>query len=475
MLFNSLAFLTFFPAFFLAYWLLRGRTRLLFTLAASYFFYAWWDWRLLPLLWFQTLLDFYVGRRLHQLTHADSRQRLLVLSLVTNLALLAVFKYFHFGVDTGRALLHLAGIETPPLAWQIVLPVGISFYTFQSMSYVMDLYRREIEPEPSLLRFATSVALFVHLVAGPIVRARKLLPQLESDRTFDFAIASDGFQQALWGFFKKVVVADSLATLVDPWFAEPRLQGGASLLVAVYFYSIQIYCDFSGYTDIALGLAKILGYNLGVNFDRPYFSRGFSEFWTRWHISLSSWLRDYLYIPLGGNRRGDARTGFNLIATMLIGGLWHGANWTFVAWGGLHGLYLLLERTLRAPLARIVAALRIPAPVVSLLAGLVVFHAVSFAWIFFRAPSFGDAADMIAGIFTRSPFAFGSVQHRFLVLRALFVVSVVLGVEALTFRPVWFERLAAVPTLRFACAALLVWGIALFGTFSGANFIYFQF
>ena len=476
MLFNSLAFLVFYPAFLIVYWVARGRVRLVLTLLASYFFYAWWDWRLLPLLWFQTGLDFYVGRAMFGMADRSAKKRLLVLSLTTNLALLGVFKYFHFGVDSFRSLALLAGIHLPPLPWHIVLPVGISFYTFPSMSYVMDIYRGEIEPEPSLLRFATSVALFLHLVAGPIVRARKLLPQLGSDRTFDLSLATEGVQQALWGFYKKVVVADSLAVLVDPWFADPKIHDGASLLIAVYLYSFQIYCDFSGYTDIALGLAKVCGYDLGRNFDRPYFSRGFSEFWTRWHISLSSWLRDYLYIPLGGNRRGAARTSLNLVLTMLIGGLWHGANWTFVAWGGLHGIYLLVERWLRPPLSRWVVRLRVPSWLVSLAAGLVVFHAVTFAWIFFRSQNFGAAADMIVGIVTRAPLSLAGVQHRFLIARAMLIVGVVVGVEALSFHRIRvLERLTAQPAARFAWAALLLWCIALFGTFSGANFIYFQF
>jgi D-alanyl-lipoteichoic acid acyltransferase DltB (MBOAT superfamily) len=474
-LFNSLAFLVFFPTFLIGYFSTRGTLRLAFTLIASYFFYAWWDWRLLPLLWFQTGLDFFVARRMHGLTNANARRRLLTISLSSNLILLGVFKYFHFGVNTVRGAARLAGIDLPDVPWHIVLPVGISFYTFQSMSYVIDVYRREIEPEPSLLRFATSVALFVHLVAGPIVRARKLLPQLRSDRRFDLSLATAGFEQALWGFFKKVAVADSLAPLVDLTFATPRIHDGATLLIGVYFYAFQIYCDFSGYTDIALGCAKILGYDLGMNFDRPYFSRGFSEFWTRWHISLSSWLRDYLYIPLGGNRRGPGRTSLNLMLTMLIGGLWHGARWTFVVWGGLHGLYLLLERVLRAPFARLVGRLRVPASVVSLFAMGVVFHAVLFAWIFFRSASFADARDMIIGILTRTPLSLAGVQHRFLIARALLLIGAVVGVDALSFRRHLVERLVAQPALRFAGAALMLWGIALLGTFSGANFIYFQF
>ena len=475
MLFNSLAFLVFFPSFLLAYLATRGAARLWLTLLASYFFYAWWDWRLLPLLWFQTGLDFFVARTLFRMGDTLRRRRLLALSLTTNLSLLGFFKYFHFGVESARGLARLFGFEVPELTLQILLPVGISFYTFQSMSYVIDVYRGEIEPEPSLLRFATAVAMFVHLVAGPIVRARHLLPQLHGDRPFDADVATAGFEQALWGFFKKMAIADSLAPLVDAQFASPGLHNGMSLLLAVYFYAFQIYCDVSGYTDIALGLAKILGYDLGVNFDRPYFSTSFSEFWRRWHISLSSWLRDYLYISLGGNRAGSARTYLNLMLTMLIGGLWHGANWTFVAWGGLHGLYLVVERALRPSLERARVALGVPWRLAQLAAGLLVFHAVCFAWIFFRAQSFHDAAEVIRGIATRTHFSFAEVTDKFQVMKALLLCAVLFAVESLSFQTRWVTALRARPMARLATAAMVVWGIAILATFSGANFIYFQF
>jgi D-alanyl-lipoteichoic acid acyltransferase DltB (MBOAT superfamily) len=243
----------------------------------------------------------------------------------------------------------------------------------------------------------------------------------------------------------------------------------------VYFYAVQIYCDFSGYTDIALGLAKVLGYDLGVNFDRPYFSTSFSEFWRRWHISLSSWLRDYLYISLGGNRRGSVRTYVNLMLTMLIGGLWHGANWTFVAWGGLHGTYLVVERLARPALARLVTAARVPDFLVRLASGLLVFHGVCFAWIFFRAQSFGTAWEVIRGIATRSQLSLAQVTDKFLVTRAILLCVVLFAVEAASFQTSWVGRLRAQPAARLAGAALVVWGIAVLGTFSGANFIYFQF
>jgi D-alanyl-lipoteichoic acid acyltransferase DltB (MBOAT superfamily) len=474
MLFNSFSFLAFLVVFLVGYWGTRGRVRLWLTLIASYFFYACWNWRFVPLLWFSTVFEYQVARGLDSLTDQTARKRLLALSITVNLSLLGIFKYFNFFVDVARGVLSGIGLHVPPFVLHIVLPVGISFYTFQTMSYAIDVYRREVRAENDLLQFATSVAMFVHLVAGPIVRARHLLPQLRRDRELDVEYATAGFEQALWGFFKKVAIADSLAPLCDNWFREPSLHDGTSLLLAVYFYAIQIYCDFSGYTDIALGCAKMLGYDLGVNFNRPYFSTSFSEFWTRWHISLSSWLRDYLYIPLGGNRGGRGRTVRNLMLTMMLGGLWHGASWTFLVWGALHGLYLVAQRLVGGSLARAANALRVPGWLQQLLAGLLVFHLTCLAWIFFRATSFSLAWSMIVGIATRTQLSFAQVPNRFLVAKDLVLIAALIAAEALSFRPV-FERLRNSSVARYAVAATLVWGIMLFGTFSGTAFIYFQF
>jgi alginate O-acetyltransferase complex protein AlgI len=486
--FNSLAFVAFLPVFLVLYWLTSGRLRLWLTLLASWLFYAWWDWRLLPLLWAQTGTAWWVGRALERTGDPRARKRLFLGGLVAQLAVLGGFKYLDFGVETLRSALRPTGLDVPGLPWHLALPVGISFYTFTCISYLVDVYRRQWAPEPDPALFAASVGLFPNLTAGPIVRSRHLLPQLRVDRRFDLERATDGFQQVLWGFYKKVVVADSLALLAGPWLAAAKVENGASLLVAVYFYSIQIYCDFSGYTDIAIGCGKLLGYDLGVNFDRPYFSRGFAEFWSRWHISLSSWLRDYLFLPIAFalSRRIEADRPLGVraetwsylgatTATMLLAGLWHGAAWTFVAWGGLHGLYLVLERLFGRGLNRWATRRRVPRPVMTVLSVLVVFHAVTFAWIFFRSPSFAAARDVIAGIATRHPFALGAVQHRFQVVRALLIVGVVAGVEALSFLRRPYQRLAARPAVRFAAAALVLWCLALFGTFSGASFIYFQF
>jgi D-alanyl-lipoteichoic acid acyltransferase DltB (MBOAT superfamily) len=475
MLFNSLPFLCFFIIFFVFSWTLKGRLRLWFSLVASYLFYGWWDWRFLGLLWFSTLFEFVIAQRICNETVSHKRRHLLIASMTVNLFLLGFFKYFNFFAASAHTILHSLGLSMPMVAVNVVLPVGISFYTFQTMSYAIDVYRREVEPERDLLKFATSIALFVHLVAGPIVRARHLLPQLASDRTFDVEMATNGFEQVLRGFFKKVVVADSLAPLVDMWFQSPSVYDGLSLIFAVIFYSFQIYCDFSGYTDIALGCAKLLGYDLGVNFNRPYFSTNFSEFWTRWHISLSSWLRDYLYIPLGGNRKGEFATIRNLLITMVLGGMWHGANWTFVVWGALHGGYLVGQRLLTRPFDYLARTLRLPPWAVSFTGGLMVFTLTAFAWIFFRAPSFDIAKEVIQGITTRFSFTFAQVQQKFLVLKGFGLIALLFVGEWVSFRQTIFKPFSESSFLRFAMAAAFLFCLTLFGTFSSNNFIYFQF
>lgn len=474
MLFNSLQFLRFFPAFFALYWASKGRIRAWITLLGSYYFYACWDWRFLPLLWFSTAFDFVVAHRLQTRTGVR-RRRLLVASLIVNLGLLAAFKYTGFLLTNVRALGASLGIDLSGLAdADIPLPVGISFFTFQTMSYAIDVYRGEVEPERDPLNFAVSVALFVHLVAGPIVRARHLLPQLRTDRVFVADSAWRGLQLVTWGFFKKVVIADAMALLCDHYFRNPELHDGTTLLLGAYFYSAQIYCDFSGYTDIALGCANLLGYDLGKNFERPYFSASFSEFWTRWHISLSSWLRDYLYISLGGNRAGRFRTHRNLMITMLLGGLWHGANWTFVVWGALHGVYLIVQRVIGEQLDQSLSRF-VPRAVRRFLAIVVVFHAVTLAWVFFRAPSFEIAWEYLTGIATRFVPSFGQVQSKFVVVKCIALCGVLLGTELLMETRILARLRERAPAFAYVGLAALVWAIALLGSFTGNTFIYFQF
>jgi alginate O-acetyltransferase complex protein AlgI len=467
MLFNSFAFLVFLPIFMALYWTTSGRARLWVMLLASLVFYGWWDWRFLFLLAFSTLVDYSLGLLLENETDPARRMRLIVLSVVVNLGLLGIFKYFNFFVASADSLLAALDLPSSLRTLNIVLPIGISFYVFKTMSYTIDVYRRTEAAERDLLKFATFVVFFPELVAGPIVRASRMLPQLQHDHRFDYRRALSGLSLVMSGYVRKVVVADSLAPLVDTRFAHPEAHTSLGLLIAVYFYAFQIYCDFSGYSSIAIGLARIFGFDFGINFDRPYFSASFSEFWSRWHISLSTWLRDYLYIPLGGNRGGTWMTARNLMLTMLLGGLWHGANWTFVAWGALHGLYLMLQRLL-SPLQR-----RLPVP--RFLRILLVFHLTCLSWIFFRSQTFSQAWTMIRRIAAMEDMSFASVDNKLLVLRGAVLIGMLIVFEAWSFRRGGTVVAEPRPALRLAFTAACVYVLLLFGTFSGNSFIYFQF
>ena len=388
MTFNSLQYAAFLVAVVGVHWTLRGRARTGFVLTASYVFYGAWDWRFLSLLVASTFIDFVAGRQIHAHTGEPARRRWLTASIVANLGMLGAFKYWGFFVDGASDLTGALGLDWAAPTLEVVLPVGISFYTFQSMSYTIDIHRRQIEPCPSLLDYAAYVSFFPQLVAGPIERASTLLPQLRADRRPPDA---DRVASALAligaGLFRKVVIADTMAPIVADGYA-PGASGGAAL-VATYAFALQIYGDFAGYTAIARGSARLLGIELMVNFDTPYGARSPTDFWRRWHISLSTWLRDYLYIPLGGNRGSRARTERNLLLVMLLGGLWHGAAWTFVVWGGLHGLFLIVHRQRTSRDRR-------PLPTPVAVAG--TFHLVCFAWIFFRASSVSEAWDVIRSI-----------------------------------------------------------------------------
>jgi alginate O-acetyltransferase complex protein AlgI len=475
MLFNSIPFLFFFPLFLVGYAVCRGRLRLLWCLIASYVFYGWWDVRFLVLIGLSTLADFFLALLVAKTTEQSRRRQLLIASLVFNLGLLGFFKYFNFFADTFRAAAGTFGVELTETTINIILPVGISFYTFQSLSYTVDVYRKTIEPERDLLKYATFVAFFPQLVAGPIVRAAHFLPQLQTDRQLNANAAASGLTLVLFGFFKKLVVADSLAPIVEHGFSKPDLHTSLSLVIVVVFYAFQIYCDFSGYSDIAIGLARIIGFDLGVNFDRPYFSRSFSEFWHRWHISLSTWLRDYLYIPLGGNRGGPLLTYRNLMLTMILGGLWHGASWTFVAWGTLHGLYLCTERALSSHLHAAMDALHMPRSVRSIVQMAAVFTLVCFAWIFFRSPDWEIAFTIVSRIAALDDLRFASVQAKFIVIKGLLVIAILSLLDFAYFRSETAQRAVHLPAFRLAACALCLWTIAFIGSFRGAQFIYFQF
>ena len=388
MLFNSFEYLVFLPVVVAVHWALPTKLRNLFLLGASYVFYGAWDVRFLALLWLSTIVDYAVGRRLERTDSGVARRRLVMASLGTNLGILAVFKYFGFFVDSAVALIEAVGLNPSRPVLSVVLPVGISFYTFQTLSYSIDVYRRKMTAEHSFVRFALYVAFFPQLVAGPIERAHRLLPQLKN-RVFDPRMVESGLLLLARGLFKKLVIGDTMAGIVDASYAEPVGLGTVGTLAIMYAFALQIYGDFSGYTDMARGSAMLVGVNLMENFRQPYLATSLTDFWRRWHISLSDWLRDYLYIPLGGNRSGLAKTYRNLILTMLLGGLWHGAAWTFVAWGGLHGVWLAAERWVRSKRKAVGGVPRLVLQVLT-------FHGVVVLWVFFRASDWGVAMGVLS-------------------------------------------------------------------------------
>ncbi len=475
MLFNSVVFLVFIPVFFLAYFLTRGMARVWVSFVSSYLFYGWWDWRFLGLIIIVTVVNYWSSLRIEASDDQRVRKRWATAAVVGCLALLAVFKYTDFALDTVVSAFSFLGLHLPEVDSGIILPVGISFFTFQSLSYTIDVYRKTMPAERSLLRFATFVAFFPQLVAGPIVRASLLVPQLHRDFSFRWDSFSAGFGLVVWGYFMKVGIADSLATVVDVRFASPEAHSGFSLLVGVVFYSFQIYCDFAGYSYIAIGIGRMLGYDLGINFDRPYFSANFSEFWKRWHISLSSWLRDYLYVPLGGNRKGPTRTSINLFITMLLGGLWHGASWTFVVWGGLHGLYLTLQRTIGARATKAARRLGLPMALWNLAAIALVFCIVTLTWVFFRARDFDSAWVILAKIFSLNLADATRIPNMFHVVKGVGLIAILWTLEAMSFKFKMAEALKERPLVGAGAVAMLLWLVALAGTFSSNAFIYFQF
>jgi len=398
MLFNSFIFPVFFITVFLLYICLRHRYQNILLLVASYVFYGWWDWRFLSLLLTSTIVDYFCALKIRSSESKAAKKKYLLISLFVNLGILGVFKYFGFFAESLASLMGQFGMKADMPTLSLILPVGISFYTFQTLAYTIDVYRGKQEATRDLLSFGVYVAFFPQLVAGPIERSQNLLPQITGEREITLAKIYSGLRLVLLGYFKKIFVADGVAPLVDRCFDDPAGFAGISLIAGAVLFALQIYGDFSGYTDIARGISRMLGIELRLNFMQPYFSRNITEFWRRWHMSLSSWLRDYLYIPLGGNKKARARTYINIMLTMLLGGLWHGAAWHFVAWGGLHGLYLAIHKIfLRGRKIGL-------SPRPSSLWGFawwaitsgVTFALVCFAWIFFRADSFGAAVDYIS-------------------------------------------------------------------------------
>ena len=473
MVFNSLHFVWFFLAVYLLYRLLPHRGQNWLLLVASYYFYAAWDWRFLSLLAASTLVDFTAARLIERSEAPRRRKLLLSVSLGFNLTLLGFFKYFNFFSDSLRVLLAAIGWQADFVTLRVLLPIGISFYTFMTMSYVIDVYRREIPATKNLLDFAVFVAFFPHLVAGPILRAARLLPQIELPRTTSAAQVRDGLWLIAWGYFLKVFVADNLAPLTNAVFEPGVPRGGIDVWLGVYAFAFQIYGDFAGYSNIARGTSKLMGIELIENFRFPYVVRSPQAFWRHWHISLSTWLRDYLYIPLGGSRHGEAQTHRNLLITMVLGGLWHGAAWTFVLWGVYQGLLLVGYRA-----AERWSAFRLwtqgPGAVSRLTSWIVMFHLTCYGWLIFRARSLEQIGSMTAAMFTDLNPAAVSVEA-LLVPLLLYVTPLVLvhAMEA------YADDVLVVPKLpvavRYSVYAATFYLTMLFGNFGGAEFIYFQF
>lgn len=474
--FASTQFAVFFVFVFLVYWHLNRKQQNLFLLFASLFFYACWDWRFLSLILISITSNYYCGLWIAHATEARWRKTWLALSLLINLGLLAYFKYANFFIESAVELATRFDWHISQLTLSITLPVGISFYIFQSLSYSLDIYRKELTPEHKLLDFATFVAFFPQLVAGPIVRAKEFLYQLESKRSFSSAEFEAGFIRFMTGFFKKAFIADNLAIyLVDPVFNDPAAYSSGSLWLAMLGYAVQIYADFSGYSNMAIGCSLMLGFKLPENFRYPYLATDFSDFWRRWHTTMSRFFRDYVYIPLGGNRKSYGRNLANLATTTLVSGLWHGAAWTFIIWGGLHGIYIACNHMLRDATAKLQLQLNPKWLQLGLLPKwLLTQLLVCFAWVLFRSPDFTSASSYLQRLFSPLPEnALGIEMTPILLLCfTAFIIDHVYG---------WLEEKEIVQKLHLQTALipmLLVCLILLIfnGKPEGSNpFIYFQF
>ncbi len=474
MLFNSIDYLLFLPIVFFLYWFIlkKHEQQNILILVASYLFYGWWDWRFLSLILLSTIIDFTIANNLEKTNKQRYRKYLLWLSLFFNLGMLGFFKYYNFFVENWVNTWNSIGVEMHKSSLNIILPVGISFYTFQTLSYTIDVYKKRIPATKNFIAFAGFVSFFPQLVAGPIERATNLLPQFFKNRAFNYEIAVSGMRLILWGLFKKVVIADNCALYVNEIFSNYQEESGLTLILGGVYFAFQIYGDFSGYSDIAIGTARLFGFNLMRNFNYPYFSRDIAEFWRRWHISLSTWFRDYLYIPLGGSRGTKMKQIRNVFAIFLISGFWHGANWTFVFWGGLNALLflpLLLTNNNRKNID-VLAKDRLFPSLKETIQIITTFSFTVIAWIFFRAPNISSAFEYIYKIFSFNNF-FPDVirQKRMLPILILFLI-----VE-------WFSRRNEIALIlrfkyRYIFYVLLIFAILYSSSIKEeTSFIYFQF
>jgi len=465
MLFNSIAFLLFLPIVFAIYWFVfknNFKAQNLLILISSYVFYGWWDYRFLGLIAFSTLLDYFIGLSIEKSDTKNSKKIFLWISIIVNIGVLLFFKYFNFFIDSFATAFPFLTSNHRLFNLNIILPVGISFYTFQTLSYNIDIYKKKINPTKNLIAFSAFVSFFPQLVAGPIERASHLLPQFLSKRTFNYQQAVSGVKLMIWGFYKKVVIADNAAIIVDGIFNQYQNQSSLSLIVGSLLFTFQIYCDFSGYSDIAIGLARLFNFDLMTNFKFPYFSKNISEFWKRWHISLSTWFRDYVYIPIGGNRGTKTKAIINVLIVFLISGFWHGANWTFVIWGILHGIFYIPQ------------FLGLKTNLATSLKTLWTFIIVCFAWVFFRAKSIRNALEYLYLIFTskhQGQYFNGTRKHLLITLIALLAIGFMLWAERKAKKNNYNEVLLTKPLLILVALATIF-----FGAYKNhTSFIYFQF
>lgn len=468
MVFTSLHFVVFFAVVYAIYRVLPHRGQNWLLVLASYYFYAAWDWRFLSLLVGSTVVDYAVARAIDAARDPGRRKHLLWLSLAFNFGMLGFFKYFDFFADSLARVFDALGWHLDPITLHVILPIGISFYTFMSVSYVIDVYRREIPATRSLLDFAVFVAFFPHLVAGPILRASLLLPQISAPRRIAARQIRDGAWLIAWGVFQKMFVADNLAGLVESVFGASASPSGGDILVASYAFAFQIYGDFAGYSNMARGMSKLMGIELNVNFRFPYFVTSPQAFWRHWHISLSTWLRDYLYIPLGGNRGSSLAIKRNLMITMALGGLWHGAAWTFVIWGLYQGLVLVVARAITDRGRALTATWQ------HVLLGVVMFHVTCYGWLIFRARSVGQIADFSWLLLTRPGLSAGAWDT--LVVPLFLTVFPLLIIHVHQARHDDELSIFQLPgPVRYALFGAIGYVVLLFGDFEGAEFIYFQF
>lgn len=473
MLFNSFQFAIFFIVVYSLYLLLSHKWQNRMLLLASYIFYGAWDWRFLSLIFISTILDYVCGLKIFILN--DHKKKLfLFFSIFGNLFILGFFKYFNFFASNLQTLLYNLGVSIQPRFLNIILPIGISFYTFQTMSYTIDIYRGQLEPTKKFLDFALFVAFFPQLVAGPIERAKRLLPQVINHRYVTITKFSQGCRLILWGLFKKIVVADRLAIYVDAIYGNVYSHSSITFFAATFFFAFQIYCDFSGYSCIARGLAKLLGFDIMINFKNPYFAKNIREFWQRWHISLSTWLRDYLYIPLGGNRKGALKTYRNVFTTMLLGGLWHGANWTFIAWGILHGFYIIISRIVKKTSKNKLVDLESKTRLNKILGIFFTFSIVLLAWIFFRASNLGEVFYILKNIFVLPVCLYIGDKSNYLLSLIGIIFIIIMEYKSRNNIEGDVLQCKSIAVQWATCYSITI-GIILFGVNRGDQFIYFQF